>query len=188
MRFGWSLLTAAVLAALTACQRNEARAPVPAVSPTPAIVIAPSPVAMVASTSGVPQPAASPTEAAENADDEVDDIDKPWGPEFEIDADANWYYGYPPMDVSFVAKALNGTPPFTYVWNFGDGSPTTTGPTAVHRYEKLGRYAPFVVGTAGNGERSRVDFVVLVVAPEVYAQRKGKDVSQLRTPSASPTP
>jgi PKD repeat protein len=188
MRLGWSLLMAAALAFVASCQRNEAPAPVPAASPTPAIVVAPKPLVTVARTSGSPRPATSPGEAAEDAADDDDDIDKPWGPEFEIDADANWYYGFPPMDVTFTAKALNGAPPFTYVWDFADGSPTATGETTQHQYAKTGRYQAFVIGSDGNGEKSRVDFVILVVTPEEFAQRKGIDVSNLIRTSPMPTP
>jgi hypothetical protein len=186
MRLCWSSLIAATFVLLAACSRNEAPAPVPAVSPTPAIVIAPTSVATAVGPAGSPRPAGSP--GAEEAAEEVDDIDKPWGSEFEIDADANWYYGFPPMDVSFTAKPLNGVPPFTYEWDFGDGSPKAKGEQAEHRYDNKGRYMPFVVGTDGNGEKYRVDFVVLVVTPEEFAQRKGIDVSQLIRPTFRPTP
>jgi PKD repeat protein len=186
MRLRRSTLIAATLLLLAACQRNEPPAPVPAVSPTPAIVIAPTPVATVAA-AGSPRSVASPG-AEDAAAEEEDEIDKPWGPEFEIDADANWYYGFPPMDVSFSAKPLNGVAPFTYEWDFGDGSPKATGVTAQHRYDKLGRYMPFVVGTDRNGEKSRVDLIILVVTAEEYANRKGVDISQLIRPTARPTP
>lgn len=185
MRIFGSLLIA--MALLAACERSgsspQSNPAAPATTAAPVAALTP---ALVSASPSVPL--ASPS-ATPSADDDDDDFDKPSGPDFEIDADADWYFGFAPMVVHFSARPLNGKPPFTYVWNFGDGTPTTTGETTIHNYEKVGRYSPFVVCTDGNGEESRVDFVIVVVTPEQWAERREVDVSRLRPwPSPSPTP
>lgn len=47
--------------------------------------------------------------------------------------------GTVPLAVSFSTTGANGTPPYTsYTWNFGDGSPAASGPTASHTYTSTG--------------------------------------------------
>lgn len=174
-----------VVAMLAACQRTQSAppAPAPSVTPVPAVAVAPSsPVASV----GTPAPGESPD--AEDADDDDDDIDKPWGPEFEITADASWYFGFVSREVQFGAKALNGTPPYTYTWEFDDGTPQATGDHTEHRYEKAGHYSPYVVGKDGKGETYRVTFYIVVVTREDYIQKKGPDAPLLQSPAPSPAP
>ena len=43
--------------------------------------------------------------------------------------------------------ATGGTPPYTYSWNFGDGSPNGTGAWVLHRYNLAGTYAVSVTVT-----------------------------------------
>jgi hypothetical protein len=160
----WLAIGVAVLAG---CQRSEAPGPGARPSPVPSIVV-------------------SSKQAAPAADDDDND-NKPLGPEFEIDADANWYFGFPPMTVTFTAKALNGAPPFTYTWNFADGSPPGTGERVEHTYVELGTYQPVVEGKDANGELSQVAFIVKVIALEEWARVKGIDPALLRA-TPSPTP
>jgi hypothetical protein len=185
-----TLLVAALAILIAACQRDESR-PAPGPSAPPKATPAAQPAqASAASTA----PAASPPKAAESGDEadndssanDNEDIDKPWGTEFEIDADANRYFGYPPMLVMFAAKPLNGKPPFTYTWDFGDGGSHVTGEVVNHVYDKIGRYTAFVEGKDGNGETYRVSFIIAVVSAQDFASRKGLDVSTL--PSLSPVP
>jgi hypothetical protein len=178
-------LLAIALAMLAACEHSGSPTPVPSAVATISIV----PTAVVAAAATAPSPGASARPLPASDDDDDDDFDKPSGPDFEIDADADWYFGFNPMTVHFTAHALNGTPPFKFVWNFGDASSEATGDSAVHFYDKVGRYNAFVVGTAANGETDRVDLIIGVVTPEEYAERKGLDVSQLRpVPSPTATP
>lgn len=198
MRLRFTLLVMGLLTVLAvACQREQQPIASPSPSPPalpPAAAVSPAAVA----TSRVPPPGASPRPAASNEDDdEDDDIDKPWGAEFEIDADANWYFGYAPMAVMFAARPLNGSPPFTYTWNFADGSPPATGETVTHRYENPGSYTPSVTGKDANNETYTVSFYVRVVTPAEYAEGKQIDPNTLPTstpvgstpvPGASPVP
>jgi hypothetical protein len=186
LRF-WVFVVVAV--ATGGCQRTQSApsAPAPSVTPIHAVAAPAVPDAPVANVAA-PSPAISPA-AGTADDDDNEDMDKPWGEEFEIDADANWYFGFAPMNVTFGARPLNGVPPFTYTWDFADGSPTATGDHVEHRYEKLGRYSPFVEGKDGKGETYRVSFLIVVVSREDYAQTKGENAAALKQfPAASPTP
>jgi PKD repeat protein len=40
----------------------------------------------------------------------------------------------------FAGTAIGGTPPYTYSWNYGDGSPAQSGPTPCHVYAAAGNY------------------------------------------------
>lgn len=183
---GRRLCLLVVIVLIAACERNP---PAPPAVPSPAPTLKPAaPSTPSARLGESPAPAVSP-QADDASDDDDDDIDKPWGSEFEIDADANWYFGFAPMNVSFTAHALNGSPPYSYTWDFADGSPTTTGDHAEHVYEKVGRYASFVVGTDANGEHYQINFLIIVVTKEEYATTKGIDPQELRQlPLPSPTP
>jgi len=176
------LLVAALGIVIAACQRNESH-PAPAPSAPPkatAAAAAPAPTPV-----GSPAPAASAAKGDD--DDNQDDIDKPWGTDFEIDGDADHYFGYPPMLVMFAARPLNGTPPFTYTWDLGDGSGHLSGPVINHIYDKIGRYTAFVEGKDGSGQKYRVSFIIAVVSREDFATRRGLDVSTLPSPSPVPT-
>jgi len=173
-------LSTVVLLLLFACQREQQPASPPSPSPRalpPAI--AASPAVGTSPAPRVPSPGISP-QAADD-DDEDDDIDKPWGPEFEIDGDASWYFGWAPMVINFTVHPLNGSPPFTYTWDFADGSPPETGEMVVHRYETPGAYSASVTGKDGNGETYRTEFFIRVVTPEEYAERKRVDLKALPT-------
>ena len=55
---------------------------------------------------------------------------------------------------SFQAGPVSGAGPFTYAWNFGDGTPTTTpsaSPTATHAYDAAGRYPVVLTVSGANG-------------------------------------
>jgi PKD repeat protein len=116
-----------------------------------------------------------------------DDIDQPWS-DFEIDADASSYTGYVPKQVAFVARAMNGTPPFTFKWDFGDGSPQETGESVMHIFTRLGKNDVFVTGTDGQGRTSRVQMILFLLTPEEYARRQNLDPAALPTIVASPAP
>jgi hypothetical protein len=172
------------LALLASCQRSGSSS---APSSGPTVASAPAAPLAVAT----PQALSSPSSlSAPGSDDaEVDDIDKPDEDQFEIDADADWYIGYPPMKVTFTAHALNGTPPFTFTWTLGDGSPGATGDTVVHSYEKTGVYNALVVGRDAAGGIYPVTLMIGVVTREQYATEKGLDLSQLTSePSPIATP
>jgi hypothetical protein len=123
-------------------------------------------------------PAPASTAATED-DWDADEPEVAWGSEFEIDAEASRYFGYPPMQVSFAARPLNGTAPFDYQWSFGDGKSAATGAEVTHTFNELGRYDVFVDGRDGRGQAYRVQLVVQLVPKEHYAGRLGVDPASL---------
>ena len=42
--------------------------------------------------------------------------------------------------IQFKADIEGGTPPLTYVWKFGDGTPDSTEANPKHTYQKAGKY------------------------------------------------
>jgi len=48
--------------------------------------------------------------------------------------------GQVPLNVSFTGSASGGTPPYSYSWNFGDGSATSTAQNPSHTYNNAGSY------------------------------------------------
>ncbi len=59
--------------------------------------------------------------------------------------------GMVPLTAAFEGSASGGTPPYTYAWDFGDGS-TGTGPSPVHTYPNAGTFFwSLVVTDAVNG-------------------------------------
>jgi len=54
------------------------------------------------------------------------------------------------LSYSFMGYAYNGTPPYTYYWNFGDGT-TATGSYVTHTYAQAGNYYANLTTTDANG-------------------------------------
>jgi PKD repeat protein len=48
--------------------------------------------------------------------------------------------GQVPLNVAFTGSAAGGTPPYSYSWNFGDGSATSTAQNPSHTYSSAGTY------------------------------------------------
>ncbi len=82
--------------------------------------------------------------------------------------------------VSFVAQIQSGTPPFTYIWDFGDGS-TSNLITPVHVYASQGYYNTTLTVTDANGCNSSggvgisVSQIVATVIPNGVSCAGGND-------------
>jgi PKD repeat protein len=57
--------------------------------------------------------------------------------------------GNAPLNVSFTGSATGGKPPYTYSWNFGDGSATSTLQNPSHTYSSAGNYTATLTVTDG---------------------------------------
>lgn len=176
LSFGLAVLAVLCVCACTAaaCSRGEAPPPVA------------SPVATLTPNAA----AASPTDAAAADDDfEWNLAEEAADTDFEIDADATSYFMPLLNTVTFKAKALNGTPPFTFIWNFGDGSPEGNGALVKHTYTALGIFDARATGRDASGATSVVTLRLLVTTPEEFATQMHLDDEPLETlPSASPSP
>ena len=104
-----------------------------------------------------------------NLADEAEDTD------FEIDADATSFYMPQGNWVTFKAKALNGTPPFTFSWNFADGTPPGTGEMVKHAFNVLGERDVVVTGKDASGATSLMSLGILVATVEDFAARMQLD-------------
>jgi len=63
--------------------------------------------------------------------------------------------GTPPLSVSMSATVIGSLPPFTYEWNFGDNSPTSSSLTTGHTYTRAGVYTVTLkVRDSGGGNDS----------------------------------
>lgn len=110
-----SVLTIVTMAVvLAACSRDEGK-------PAAQATVAPAKVA----TPAAPQAQAS-------AADEVDEL--------YVDLEADPDEGAPPLTVKFTSTIEDATPPLTYKWDFGDGSPPSTDGNPTHVYAKAGEY------------------------------------------------
>ena len=62
--------------------------------------------------------------------------------EYEVDVDGP-YFDFTDNDIQFSAYARNGTLPYSWFWDFGDGN-NSTEQNPVHRYESPGNYTVMV--------------------------------------------
>ena len=70
-------------------------------------------------------------------------------------ADSDTDEGKAPLSIQFKADIEGGTPPLTYLWKFGDGSPDSTESNPKHTYQKPGKYrADLEVKDAGGDSDS----------------------------------
>ncbi len=68
-----------------------------------------------------------------------------------VTATANRACGYAPLNVIFDASAEGGLPPYTYSWNFGDGTPGDTIANPSHSYLTVGTFTATVTVTDSLG-------------------------------------
>jgi PKD repeat protein len=96
-------------------------------------------------------PATPPTTTAGAKTGEDEDMASPllaW-------ADSDTDEGKAPLSIQFKADIEGGTPPLTYLWKFGDGSPDSTEANPKHTYQKPGKYrADLEVKDAGGDSDS----------------------------------
>lgn len=81
-------------------------------------------------------PATPPTTAAGAKAEEDEELAAPllaW-------ADSDTDEGKAPLTIQFKADIEGGTPPLTYLWKFGDGTPDSTEANPKHTYAKAGKF------------------------------------------------
>src|SRR5437773_2553262 len=67
--------------------------------------------------------------------------------------------------MSFNSTATGGTSPYTFSWNFGDGTSLATGSTASHKYAVAGAYTVRVNATDAKGRLASASASVIINAP-----------------------
>ena len=103
---------------------------------------------------------------------------------------ANPSNGLQPLDVTF-SSAGSSDPdgdPLTFAWNFGDGTPGATGPTALHRYNNAGTFTATLTASDGKGGTGAAQVTITVgssaptmtiTSPAANTKYKVGDVIQL---------
>src|SRR5215218_6128357 len=78
---------------------------------------------------------------------------------------SNGTEGVVPATFEFQANLTGGTEPYTYVWNFGDGSEESDEQTVLHTFEEAGTYNVVVTGTEENGQEASDNLEITVNEP-----------------------
>jgi parallel beta-helix repeat protein len=89
----------------------------------------------------------------------------PWRPSsLNITISARPIGGYPPLQISFTSSTNGGIAPYTYSWNFGDGSISTQQNTT-HTYPAKGNYLATVTVTDASSATGSNQIPITVLAP-----------------------
>jgi PKD repeat protein len=96
-------------------------------------------------------------------------------------AQADKTYGLLPLPVAFTGSASGGTPPYTYDWDFGDGSATSTDMSPIHTYEMPGSFTVTLTTRDAGGQSATDDHLRIFTASSFV-------VTASANPSSGPTP
>ncbi|MFM7509798.1 MAG: PKD domain-containing protein, partial [Actinomycetota bacterium] len=93
---------------------------------------------------------------------------------------ANVQSGNAPLTVTFEGRdsldaELEGV--LTYLWDFGDGSPTSTSPNPTHTFQDIGTYTVTLTVTDDNGASDATTITIDALDPVVRVRANGNDVT-----------
>ena len=97
-------------------------------------------------------------------------------PDMSISASADKARGAVPLDVEYMSAVTGGCPPYTYSWDFGDGS-NSTDQNPRHTYGTAGKYTASVTTTDAKGNVAVGSFAVTGECPPVTAAPTGSPAS-----------
>lgn len=75
--------------------------------------------------------------------------------------------GQIPLTTSFTGSATGGTPPYSYSWNFGDGSAMSSAQNPAHTYSTAGTYTATLTVTDSENPSKNVSASVTVTASPI---------------------
>jgi PKD repeat protein len=186
-----------------ACSRSESPAPVATKAPAAMLTAFSVPETSPAAPPAVPvtpNPSVSAFMATVDLNDFSDVADWEWNLEdeaesqdFEIDADATSFFMPQGNVVTYKAKALNGTPPFTFEWDFGDGSPKQKGEMVKHIFTALGSHDVLCVGRDASGADYTVTLTAMIITQSdwdvrtIFEPREKEHAGAGQAPAAAPS-
>jgi uncharacterized repeat protein (TIGR01451 family) len=74
-------------------------------------------------------------------------------------------------ETAFFTNTTTGQGPVTYVWDFGDGSPSSTAAHPEHEYAATGTYTVTLTATNPHDEDSYSANFVVLTAPSIYVEK-----------------
>lgn len=104
-----------------------------------------------------------------------------------ITATASPTSGTAPLIISFYCEITSGVPPYTFSWDFGDGSAEETSQNPSHTYDLPGTYAAMVSVTDAS-DQNRSEQISIVVQEGVEEETEEQTFPEHPTENAPVTP
>jgi PKD repeat protein len=90
--------------------------------------------------------------------------------------------GQVPLTVNFTGTASGGTPPYSYSWNFGDGSATSTAQNPSHSYNTAGTYTATLTAKDSSSPQKTASSSVSITASPIAGTPPGAPTGLTATP------
>jgi PKD repeat protein len=100
---------------------------------------------------------------------------------------SNGTEGVAPATFEFEADITGGTEPYTYLWNFGDGSEGSDEQTVVHTFEEAGTYNVTLAATDTDNQNASDSIEINVEAPPTEEEGGEEPTVQLDETTVEPS-
>src|SRR5215472_13697363 len=90
--------------------------------------------------------------------------------------------GQVPLNVAFTGSASGGTPPYSYSWNFGDGSAVSTAQNPSHTYNNAGTYTATLTVTDSSSPAKTASSSVSISATPIAGTPPGPPTGLTASP------
>ena len=90
--------------------------------------------------------------------------------------------GQTPLTVNFTGTATGGTPPYSYSWNFGDGTATSTAQNPSHTYNSSGTFTATLTAKDSSSPVKSATSTVSVTASPIAGTPPGAPTGLTATP------